>query len=169
MAGGTMGQSDPVEATISTDRLFFNCRIQGDTDGLPILLLHGNFGTSRWWLPLLRMLPTEIRAFAPDMRGSGKSEKPQNGYTIESQALDLASLVEALDLSEFALVAHGSGAAVAIEYALTNDVRLQSLVLVDPAPLDGVYTPPEAQTARGDAQQPLAFKTSSGLSNAHIC
>ena len=127
--------------TIQTDRLTFNVRTSGSADGVPLLLLHGSHATSRWWEPFFAILPDSIRAIAPDLRGCGQSTHSPSGYDIEDQAEDINGLVQALALSDFDLVGHGSGGAIAIEYALRYSQRLHSLILVDSVPVEGAFTP----------------------------
>lgn len=129
--------------TVETPRLRFHYREQGQADGLPMLLVHGSFGSSRWWEPLLALLPPEIHAIALDLRGCGQSAKPEQGYTIEEQAADLWSFVEALGWDDFDLVSHASGAAIAVEFTLNHPHVVHTLALVDPAPIEGVFTPLE--------------------------
>lgn len=121
----------------------FHYRTHGDADGLPVLFLHGTFGSSRWWEPLFGVLPDAIYAIAPDLRGCGGSTHSANGYTIPEQAADIAAFVEALALQEFNLVGHSSGGAIAIDYALTHPDRLRSLILIDSVPVEGIFTPLE--------------------------
>ena len=40
-------------ALIETARVRLHYREQGQVDGLPLLLVHGSFGSSRWWEPFL--------------------------------------------------------------------------------------------------------------------
>ncbi|MBO9393991.1 alpha/beta hydrolase [Caldilinea sp.] len=129
------------EFYVETPRLRFFCRSSGAEDGIPLLLLHGNFGTSRWWTSLFNALPDEIYAVAPDLRGCGNSEKPDVGYSIEEQAEDLAALVEALRWEGFHLMAHSTSGAIAVEYLLTHAHDVETLTLVDPVPVEGVFTP----------------------------
>lgn len=129
------------EFYVETPRLRFFCRSSGEEDGIPLLLLHGNFGTSRWWTPLFDALPDEIYAVAPDLRGCGGSDKPDVGYSIEEQASDLAALIEALRWEGFHLMAHSTSGAIAVEYLLTYPHDVETLTLVDPAPVEGVFTP----------------------------
>lgn len=121
----------------------FHYRTHGDADGLPMLLLHGSFASSRWWEPFFAILPDEIYAIAPDLRGCGGSERSEDGYEIHEQAEDVAAFVEALGLDAFDLVGHSSGGALAVEYALAHPARLGHLILVDSAPVEGVFTPLE--------------------------
>ena len=129
---------------LATPNLHFHYRVHGDPDGLPMLLLHGSFASSRWWEPFFAILPAEIYAIAPDLRGCGLSDKPNNGYTIEAQAIDLAAFVDALGWQNFDLVGHASGAAIAVEFALNHPESLSTLALVDPVPVEGIFTPIEA-------------------------
>lgn len=128
-------------STVQTSRLTFNIRTSGSADGVPVLLLHGSHATSRWWEPFFAILPDSIYAIAPDLRGCGQSTHSQEGYEIEDQAEDIAELVQSLALSDFDLVGHGSGGAIAIEYALRYSQRLRSLILVDSVPIEGAFTP----------------------------
>lgn len=131
-------------AVIETGRLWVHYREQGQADGLPLLLVHGSFGSSRWWEPFLAILPEEIHAIALDLRGCGQSEKPVDGYTIEEQAADLWAFVETIGWDDFDLVGHASGGAIAIEFTLAHPNVVNTLALIDPAPIEGVFTPLEA-------------------------
>ena len=127
--------------TFKTERITFNVRTSGSADGVPLLLLHGSHASSRWWEPFFAILPDSIHAIAPDLRGCGQSSHSQDGYDIVDQAADIAELVEKLALSDFDLAGHGSGGAIAIEYALRHRQRLHSLILVDSVPIEGAFTP----------------------------
>lgn len=128
---------------VQTPRMTFHYRTSGETDGMPMLLLHGSHASSRWWEPFFAILSDAIFAIAPDLRGAGQSSHSQSGYEIADQAADVAELVEALALREFNLVGHGSGGAIAVEYALHHQEQLHSLILVDSVPLEGAFTPLE--------------------------
>ena len=129
------------QATLTTPRMTFFCRTWGESDGIPVMLLHGSYGTSRWWEGFATSLPEEIFSFAPDLRGCGESSKTDSGYSIAEQAEDVASLVRALGWDDFNLVAHSSSGAIAVEYALNNPGKLSTLMLVDTVPVEGVFTP----------------------------
>ncbi len=129
------------EQTLVTPSITFFCRSWGAADGIPVLLLHGSYGTSRWWERFAQALPEQIYAVAPDLRGCGGSSKSVAGYSIEEQSRDVEALVQALDWDDFHLVAHSSSGAIAVEYALQNPGRLSTLTLVSSVPVEGVFTP----------------------------
>lgn len=126
---------------IETDRMRFHYRVHGAADGMPMVLLHGSFGSSRWWEPMMALLPAEIYAVAPDLRGTGQSDRAESGYTIPEQAADLYAFIQALNLTQIDLVAHSSGGAVAVELALDHPELISTLTLVDSVPVEGVFTP----------------------------
>lgn len=101
------------------------------------LLLHGNFASWRWWLPILRNTPRGCRYYAPDMRGCGDSDHPEEGYTIDQHADDMDDLIQALRLPRLHLVGHSLGGGVALAYAINHPKKIRSLTLVAPAPAQG--------------------------------
>ena len=108
-----------------------------------MLLVHGSYATGRWWEPFMRILPDEVLTVAPDMRGCGDTERADHGYDVPDLAADLSAFLDALGWTEFDLVAHSSGGAVAIEYALARPHAVRTLTLVDSVPVEGVFTPLE--------------------------
>ena len=53
---------------------------QGDTSGVPVLLLHGYADSWRFFEPLLAHLPQSVHAYAPTQRGHGDADRPRAGY-----------------------------------------------------------------------------------------
>jgi pimeloyl-ACP methyl ester carboxylesterase len=113
----------------------------GNRDGLPVVFLHTNMASSRWWEAAQEQLPYRYRSFALDMRGFGGTEyKPV--ASISDFANDLHDFVTALDLPKFALVGWGLGGGVAMQYALAHETKLAGLILVNSISPKG-HRPPE--------------------------
>lgn len=129
------------QTTVVTPRMTFSCRTWGEDDGIPVMLLHGSYATSRWWEDFAAFLPEEIYSLAPDLRGCGGSSKTDSGYSIADQAEDLDSLAHTIGWDDFHLVAHSSSGAIAVEYALRQPGKLNTLLLVSTVPVEGVFTP----------------------------
>lgn len=121
--------------TVNGFDLHYECQERGET---PILLLHGNFASWRWWKPFLQGLPDGYRAYAPDLRGCGDSSTPEAGFTIEQMAQDALALADHLNLEQFHLVGHSLGGAIAQELCGTHSDRILSLSLISPAPANGL-------------------------------
>lgn len=135
-------------ATVDAGDLKVNYIEGGDASGEPIVFVHGNWAVCGWWEPVLRLLPAGYRGVAYDLMGRGKTEGPDNDYTIAELATDLGAFVDALGLDKIHLVGHSLGSAIAMEYALHNAERVSSLVAVAPAWVDGMpaaYNVPAGQ------------------------
>jgi branched-chain amino acid transport system permease protein len=112
----------------------------------PVVLVHGGFASSRWWQPLLALLPgDQLTCYALDLPGCGRSDRPDNpaSYGVERLAGVLADYLDGLRLWDVHLVGHSLGAAVALSYAVANPERLRSLTLVSAPSPQGTPTPPE--------------------------
>jgi pimeloyl-ACP methyl ester carboxylesterase len=119
-------------------------------DGEPVVLIHGNWGTSSWWEPVLERLPSGYRVIAYDLRGRGKTEAPDNDYTMPEMAADLRTLLDTLGLDMVHLVGHSLGSAVAMQFLLESPERVRSFTAVAPAWVDGMpeaYNVPAGQQA----------------------
>ena len=131
-----------------------------------LLLLHGNFASWRWWQPLLKNMPEGYRAYAPDLRGCGDTDRPEEGYTIAQHAEDLNQLIGVLRLKRLHLVGHSLGGCVALDYALNNPQRIKTLTLVAPAPAEGASVINAASNGYGTSSSSAlhsAFRLSESL------
>jgi pimeloyl-ACP methyl ester carboxylesterase len=107
---------------------------EGD-DRLPLILLHGLASNARIWeLVAPWLLEAGLRPLAPDLRGHGLSDKPENGYTAQAMAGDILALMQRLNLRHPIIAGHSWGASVALALAVLAKDRPQApagLVLVD--------------------------------------
>ncbi len=110
-----------------------------------VLFVHGYSASWRIWRRVIERLPEDFRAIAIDVRGSGDSEKPDSGHTVKQMSDDIYRFTEAMNLSDFTLVGHSMGGAITINFALEHQDLLKSIIMVDPAPPDGLELPPEAR------------------------
>jgi 3-oxoadipate enol-lactonase len=121
---------------VQTPNLRIHYRAAGEGDRT-LLLLHGNFGSWRWWQPTLDKLPPGYRAYAPDLRGCGDTERPGYGHDIETLAIDANAFAAALQLAPVHVAGHSLGAAVALQFTLDQPERVRSVILVAPPPAQG--------------------------------
>jgi len=95
----------------------------------------------RYQLPLLARLG--YRAWAPDLRGYGGSDRPQgmHEYAIEKLMDDVAGLIDASGAKETVLIAHDWGGVIAWYFALRRIRPLSRLIVMNlphPAVFDRV-------------------------------
>lgn len=96
-----------------------------------VILVHGwpeSWYSWRHQLPALAA--AGYRAVAPDMRGYGKTDKPQavEDYDIQHVTADLVGIVDALGEKETILIGHDWGAIVSWNAMLLHPQRFKALV-----------------------------------------
>jgi pimeloyl-ACP methyl ester carboxylesterase len=123
------------ERTLDTDRLRMHVLESGPEDGVPVVLVHGNLASGRFFSHLLERAPIRYRLIVPDMRGFGDSEPAPLDATrgLRDWADDVASLLATLNIDRPPhLAGWSTGGAAIAAYALERPVA--SLTLIDPVP-----------------------------------
>jgi pimeloyl-ACP methyl ester carboxylesterase len=98
-------------------------------EGSALLLIHGLGSSGGDWAFQRDDFSRRHTLILPDMRGSGRSDKPPGTYSIRAFADDLWALLDALDVATTAILGFSMGGAVAIEMALTQPARVSKLIL----------------------------------------
>lgn len=100
-------------------------------EGAPLVLIHG-FGQNWFmWNRLLPELSKHFTVIAPDLRGSGESDKPADGYDKKTMAVDIHELVKTLGYKSINLVGHDIGLMVAYAYAAQFGEEVSKMALLD--------------------------------------
>lgn len=111
-----------------------------------ILMLHGNAESGASWYGWVPHLARHYRVVRPDMRGFGASTPMPRAFpwTLDRICDDFSSLMDALGIRRFHLVAAKIGGTIARYYAARDADRIQSLsVAGTPVPRRGVGPRPE--------------------------
>ena len=111
----------------------FNVRDRGNTDGFPLVMLHGWPESSYCWEGVAGLLNPATRVIAPDLRGLGDSERTMDPglYQKAELAKDVAEMIDALGIGEFYLAGHDWGGVVAQEVALLLPRRVKKFVIMN--------------------------------------
>jgi pimeloyl-ACP methyl ester carboxylesterase len=119
---------------VETSRLRVHCLTSGSAEAVPVVLLHGNVSSNRFWEETMLALPDVYCAIAPDLRGYGLTEPVGVDATRGTRdwSDDLKALADALKLGKFHLVAWSLGAGVAMQYAIDHPEDLLSITLMSP-------------------------------------
>ena len=118
---------------VATERLQMNVIESGPEDGVPVVLLHGNLSTGRFFEHLFDVAPARYRLLAPDMRGFGDTEPLPIDATrgLRDWADDTAALLDALGVTAPPhLVGWSTGGAAIAAFAMERPVA--SLTFIDP-------------------------------------
>lgn len=124
-------------ATINGVELFYDEHGSGE----PLLIHHGYTGSHYNWDAVVPFLADRYRVIRMDGRGAGDSGRPDSGHSIEQYAADVIGMADHLGLERFTYIGHSMGGVIGYELGLAYAERLEKLVLVAPAPADGVEMP----------------------------
>lgn len=111
--------------------------------GLPFLLVHGLASNARLWDGVRAELAARgHRVVAVDLRGHGRSDKPDEGYDVATVARDVDVLMEALGLSQAVVAGQSWGGNVVLELAsVVAPSRVAAAVLIDGGWIDLSHFP----------------------------
>jgi pimeloyl-ACP methyl ester carboxylesterase len=124
---------------IHTSRLRTHCWVDGPDDGQPLLLVHGNLTTARFWQSLVNHLndAQRWRIVAPDLRSFGRTEALGVDATrgLRDWSDDVRALLEALGWADSRRV-HAAGwsmgGGILQQYEIDHAADLASLTLIAP-------------------------------------
>lgn len=116
-------------AEIGGGKIYYE--ITGDPKDFPVVLIHAGFLDRRMWDEQFNSFAAEgFRVIRYDMRGLGKSDKPQSKY---DNAADLMELLDRVGWNEKScIIGVSNGGSAAIDFAIEYPTRVKCLVLVAP-------------------------------------
>jgi pimeloyl-ACP methyl ester carboxylesterase len=105
--------------------------------GIPIVLVHGSWGSHHNWDPVVPGLAEHFRVVTYDRRGHSDSERPAGQGHFSEDVADLAALIEQLGLAPAWVVGNSAGAVITLQLAAARADLLRGIVVHEP-PLFGV-------------------------------
>jgi len=104
----------------------------GDLPGAPFLLVHGLASNARLWDGCADALAALGHpSVAVDLRGHGRSSKPDAGYDFATITADLAALIAAEPLDRPVIVGQSWGGNVVVELGVSHPGLVRGVVAVD--------------------------------------
>jgi pimeloyl-ACP methyl ester carboxylesterase len=104
---------------------------RGPRDAPAILLVHCYTCSMDYWRRLAPLLVRDHRVIAVDLLGHGRSEKPDDGYSMEHQADTIAEALDALDAKPVLAVGQSLGGPVSTALAQRHPDKVRGLVIMD--------------------------------------
>jgi pimeloyl-ACP methyl ester carboxylesterase len=120
---------------IKTDGATIHVRVGGK--GPAVVMLHGFGDTGDMWAPLANALIKDHTVIVPDLRGMGLSSHPSGGYDKKMQGVDIATVMDKLNVQKADLVTHDIGNMVGYALAAQYPDRITKWAIID-APLPGI-------------------------------
>ena len=134
-----------------------------------ILVIHGNFSSSVFFLPLVHFLKSDYDLAIPDLRCFGNTQSlpidATRGYRDWSD--DLFSFCEALGWKHFSILGWSLGGSIAMQFTVDHPEMVDRLILAAPGSPYGfggtrdekgtLHTPPGLGSGGGCANQVLMF------------
>lgn len=118
-------------------------------EGNPLIVFlnsFGDFDTYQSFQLVIQDLPQEYGIFAPDYVNTGFSSPSKvHSYTIEEEAGELATLINAQLSSQVIVVAHSIGGVYAL-HMLKNINNVKGLIAIEPTTREIVLNPPNTGT-----------------------
>lgn len=128
--------------------------------GEPLVLFNGGFLDRRQWMLVAPTLASSFRVVTFDLPGHGESSGRIDDPV--AQIVDLAALVEWLELGPVHVHGHSGGGLVALQLAARRPELVRSLSVHEPA-LMGVLSSSESAAA-----QEVFASTAAGISNGDV-
>lgn len=102
-------------------------------EGPLLLLLHGFPQTSHVWRKYLSSFSKRYKVVAPDLRGYGQSDKPQDVEKYKPSVLyqDIVDLIKALGYEKAAIVGHDWGGVIAWRTVMERPDVVERLVIIN--------------------------------------
>ena len=123
---------EPETFDVTVDGRRLHVVTRGDPTAPAIVLIHGIRDHARSWDWIGKALADHFYVVAPDLRGHGDSDPAGScGYGITAFVLDLACIVEELNLARFCLVGHSLGGAIALRFASAFPERVSALCAIE--------------------------------------
>jgi len=145
----------PRDHTVDVQGLSIHYLEWGDSNGEPLVLVHGFLDLAYSWQPfvdeLLAKTKSPLRIIAPDCRGHGDSGWIGAGgyYHFPDYILDLDCVLRAAAIGQFKLIGHSMGGTISFQYAGTFPDRVKKLVLIEgvgPVGMNFSEAPPRMKT-----------------------
>lgn len=134
--------------TIQTNGISIAYHRTGGEEKPVLVLAHGITDSGLCWIRAAQELEADFDLIMVDARGHGDSDGPDDGYSPEDHADDLAGLIEGLGLQKPHVMGHSMGAATSANLASRYPHLVGKVVLEDP-PIYAATTP-EAMDARNE-------------------
>jgi aminoacrylate hydrolase len=116
-------------ATLQTQGISLYYETCGDRRKPPVMLISGLGGAGASWGAQTARFAKDYFVVVPDHRGTGRTTRATDGYTIAQHAADMAALIEHLELGPTHIVGTSTGGAIGQLMALDHAETVRSVTM----------------------------------------
>ncbi|MCK4481339.1 MAG: alpha/beta hydrolase [Candidatus Lokiarchaeota archaeon] len=98
--------------------------------GFPLILIHGFGSKKEIWKPQIIDFSKKYKTITFDLRGTGKTDRPNYPYTMEMFADDIKGLMDYLKIESVHLIGRSLGGMIAQNFVLKYPQNVKKLVLI---------------------------------------
>ena len=153
-----------IQSFIETDTIRTAYYRSGEGNRQKILVLHGNYSSSVFFMPLIPHLEGQYDIAVPDLRCFGNSEARQidasRGYRDWSD--DIFAFCKAIGWKKFNLLGWSMGGDIAMQFVIDHGDMVKKLVLVAPG---SPYGFGGSKDEKGTPYYPLGLGSGGGTAN----
>ncbi len=117
---------------VNINTLTLHYQIHGQ--GAPLFIIGGLGDNTRNWFPLSTQLGKHFTVVTIDNRGAGISTHPDEEFTIDDMAGDVAALATHLKFNAINVMGFSMGGKIAMRLALTHPQLVAKLILISTGP-----------------------------------
>ncbi|NHJ25748.1 MAG: alpha/beta hydrolase [Candidatus Lokiarchaeota archaeon] len=102
-----------------------------DGDGYPLILIHGFGSKKESFMAQVPTLSQKFKVLTYDARGAGKTERPNNPYSMDMFADDLKALMDYLKFKKAHLLGLSMGGMIALTFTIKYPSMVNKLILIN--------------------------------------
>ncbi|MEC8882721.1 MAG: alpha/beta hydrolase [Pseudomonadota bacterium] len=119
----------------------------GNPNNPPLIFIHGGFANAHWFAHIAPLFMDDFYVISLNLAGHGDSDW-KDSYQVDDFTSDVSELVHHLNAQPPSIIAHSFGARVAFLYSQLPQIKLKSLILLDPPDLSKEPTNPLNSTKK---------------------
>lgn len=101
--------------------------------GEDIIFINGLAASIYTWRKVFYEISRDFHVYAIDFKGTGFSEKPKAGYSIDSFTSQILGLMKHYNIHKAVLVGNSLGGEVVLNFTIKHPEKVRKLVLIDSA------------------------------------
>ncbi len=109
-------------------------KIYGKDDSYPLICVHGFGSKKETWIAQVGMLSDKFKVIIFDQRGAGKSDRPEEPFTMDVFADDIANLMDFLNIDKAHFMGFSLGGMILQNFVLKYPERVNKIILINTSP-----------------------------------